>query len=143
MLEAIGFTHSKIDHSVYYCENLIFLFYVNDGIFIFPHDGIIDKAIQDVITTGLDIQDEGDLLDHVGVNIQHHTNGNFTFTQEALIHDIIKGAHLTSRKIFDTAIPAPSSKTLQQFPDSANVDNRFEYRSLIGKLNYVGQCMHL
>ena len=30
----VGFTQSKVDNCVFYCENIIFVVYVDDGIFI-------------------------------------------------------------------------------------------------------------
>ena len=38
------------------------------------------------------------------------------------------------------SIPAPSSKILSHHSDSKDFDNSFNYRSLVGKLNYLEKC---
>ena len=37
-LKEIGFVPSGFDECVYYCGSVIFCFYVDDGIFVGPHD---------------------------------------------------------------------------------------------------------
>ena len=91
-LEDIGFQQSKVDHIVYYQNNLVFLAYVDAGIFIDPDDKAIDKAIQNILSAGLGIQDNGHLSDYMGVNIQQHTENIFMSSQDTLIQEISKDA---------------------------------------------------
>eukprot|EP00956_Cyclotella_meneghiniana_P035933 scaffold119648_cov87-Cyclotella_meneghiniana.AAC.1 len=69
-LGQIGFKPSLIDDCVFYRDNVIFIVYVDDGIFVSPDDQHISAAIQDIIDTGLDIEDQGHPNDYVGVAIK-------------------------------------------------------------------------
>ena len=49
---------------------MIFVAYVDDGIFLRPHPHLIDEAIRDLISVGLKIEDQGFPVDYVGVNMK-------------------------------------------------------------------------
>ena len=52
-LEEIGFKPSLVDDCVFYRDNVIFIVYVDDGIFICPEDNKISQAIDDIKTLHL------------------------------------------------------------------------------------------
>ena len=54
---------------MYFRDDVIFLVYVDDGIFVSPNQASIDKAIADLRKQKLDVDDQGDLKDYLGVNI--------------------------------------------------------------------------
>ncbi|KAL7447684.1 hypothetical protein ACHAXS_000067, partial [Conticribra weissflogii] len=90
----------------------------------------------------LDIEDQGHPSDYVGVNIQHHKDGSYKFTQQVLINTILDDVGLKpsyKRK----PIPMKSSKYLSHHIDSTpfyNCDSfQFNFRSIVGKLNYLAQ----
>ena len=57
-LRSIGFKPSLIDECVFYRDDVIFIVYVDDGIFISGDDDSITKAIRDISESGLEIEDQ-------------------------------------------------------------------------------------
>jgi hypothetical protein len=68
-LDSIGFKPSLIDSSVFYSDDVIFMVYVDDGIFLDNNDPQLQDAIKELQGLGLNIEDQGHLADYVGVNI--------------------------------------------------------------------------
>ena len=78
-------------------ETIIFIIYVDDGIFLSEDDAMISEAIQMLRDTGLDIQDQGHSADYVGLNIKLTHGGFYEFTQRALIDTIIEDCNISVR----------------------------------------------
>jgi hypothetical protein len=93
-LTSIGFVPSPVDKCIYICQNVIFLVYVDDGIFSSPDASAIDKAIQGIKNLGLNIEDQGDIKDYLGVNVEMRVNDTFVLTQSQLIDQIIEDMEL-------------------------------------------------
>ncbi len=89
---------------------------------------------------GLNIEDQGHPADYVGVNIKHLKNGSYEFTQRALIDSIIDNVGLTDSKT--KPVPAKVSLRLHAFKDEPPFNLDFNYRSAVGKLNYLAQMTH-
>ena len=68
-LKSIGFIPSKWDPCLYYRSNVIFFFYVDDGIFISKNPQDVETDIADLVNTGPDLEDRGSIADYLGVNI--------------------------------------------------------------------------
>jgi hypothetical protein len=139
-LKEIGFTQSIIDECVFYKGHLIFLCYVDDGIFAGPNKDDIDKAIQDLTNptkakATFNIEDQGNIADYLGINFETRENGLIKVSQPHLIDQIIKEVNLKSgdRK----SVPASPSKLLQRDEQSETVTPPFNYRKVIGKLNFL------
>jgi hypothetical protein len=66
-LLSIGFTTSSIDDCVFFRDDIIFMVYVDDGIFLVSK---LQEAIKDIQDLGLNIEDQGHPADYVGVNIK-------------------------------------------------------------------------
>ena len=69
-LEKIGFHQSRVDECVYYRDNVIFCFFVDDGIFYSPDNSAIDLAIADLLNekkagARFDIENRGDVSDYI------------------------------------------------------------------------------
>ena len=132
----IGFKPSKYDECLYYRGNVIFLVYVDGGIFISPSSSNIDKAIEDLKKQKLDIADQGDLKDYLGVNITKLKDGSIKLTQPHITDQIIEQTKLNP-KAEPKQTPALSSKILTPDYEGKQFDERFDYRSIIGKLNFL------
>ncbi len=73
----------------------------------------------------------------MGVGIKKLHNGSYKFTQHALIDAIINNIGINdSRK---KPVPAKVSLRLHAFKDEPTFDLIFNYRSVVGKLNYLAQ----
>ena len=86
---------------------------------------------------GLNIEDQGHPADYVGVNINKLRDGSYEFTQRALIDSIISDVGLNDAKV--KPAPAKVSLRLHAFKDEPPFDLNFNYRSVVGKLNYLAQ----
>ncbi len=84
-LDSIGFKPSLIDSSVFYRDDVIFMVYVDDGIFPGNNDTQLQYAIKELQGLGLNIEDQGHPADYVGVNISKLQDGSYEFTQRALL----------------------------------------------------------
>ncbi len=69
-LLSIGFTTSLVDDCMFYRNDVIFMVYVDDGIFLGDDDLKLQEAIKDIQDIGLNIEDQGHPADYVGVNIK-------------------------------------------------------------------------
>jgi hypothetical protein len=136
-LASIGFHPSLIDDCVFYRGDVIFMVYVDDGIFVGSDDTQLQDIIKEVQNLGLNIEDQGHPADYVGVNINKLRDGSYEFTQRALIDSIIEDVGLKDAKT--KTVPAKVSLQLHAFKDEPAFDLDFNYRSAVGKLNYVAQ----
>ncbi len=136
-LDSISFKPSVIDSSVFYRDDVIFMVYVDDGIFLGNNDTQLQDAIKELQGLGLNIKDQGHPADFVGVNISKLRYGSYKFTQRALIDSIINDAGLNNSK--SKPVPAKVSLQLHAFKDDPPFDLDFNYRSAVGKLNYLAE----
>jgi hypothetical protein len=84
---------------------------------------------------GLKIEDQGHPADYVGVNIKPMNTGGIEFTQQALIDSIIYDVGLKGNTT--KLVPAKSHITLLAHKDQPQFSLGFDYRSVMGKLNYL------
>jgi hypothetical protein len=136
-LDSIGFKPSFIDSSVFFCDDVIFMVYVEDGIFLGNNVTQLQDAIKELQGLGLNIEDQGYLADYIGVNIGKLRDGSYKFTQRALIDSIINDLGLNDSK--SKPVPAKVSLQLHAFKDDPPFDLDFNYQSAVGKLNYLAQ----
>jgi hypothetical protein len=136
-LDSIGFQPSQIDDCVFFRDDVIFLVYVDDGIFVGNDDTKLQEIIKEIQQLGLNIEDQGHPADYVGVSIKKLKDGAYEFTQRALIDSIIQDVGLTDSKT--KPVPAKVSLQLHAFKDQPIFDLDFNYRSVVGKLNYLAQ----
>jgi hypothetical protein len=80
---------------------------------------------------------EGDLADFLGVSIDRRTDGTIHLSQPHLIDQILKDLRMDGDNVKPRSTPAASSKLLSRHTKSKPFDNSFNYRSIIGKLNYL------
>jgi len=139
-LRSIGFQPSLIDECVFFRDDVIFIVYVDDGIFLGPNDHALTNVICEISDAGLDIEDQGHPVDYAGVTITKCSNGCIEFTQRALIDAIINAINIGD--VYTKPVPAKTTQQLHTFKDSLRFDEYdfgFNYRSVTGKLNYLTQ----
>ncbi len=74
-------TMSLIDDCVFFCGDIIFMVYVDDGIFLGSNDSQLQEVIKEIQNLGLNIEDQGHPADYVGVNIKKLKDGSYELTQ--------------------------------------------------------------
>ncbi|KAL7476135.1 hypothetical protein ACHAW6_002012 [Cyclotella cf. meneghiniana] len=91
--------------------------------------------------TAKQIEDQGHPADYVGVNIKRLPDGSYKFSQQTLIDSIIADVGLTPQD-FTKPVPAKCTLRLHAFLDLPPFQEEWNYRSAVGKLNYLGQIHH-
>jgi hypothetical protein len=139
LVKELGFKQSKVDECVFYRgKTLYVLYYTDDSLLAGPDKGEIEKVINDLQNKAkLAITVEGDPADFLGVSIDRKSDGTIHLTQPHLIDQIIQDLRLQGENVKPRTTPAASSKLLTRHSNSKPFDNSFNYRSVIGKLNYL------
>lgn len=137
LVHQVGFTQSKTDECVFYKGQVIYVLYTDDSIIAGPDPKEVASVIQQIKDANLDITEEGDLQDFLGINITRREDGSILLTQPHLIDQILSDLHLESQNVKSKDTPAKSSTLLSRHPTSQPFDQSFQYRSIIGKLNYL------
>jgi hypothetical protein len=136
-LTSIEFTTSLIDDCIFFRGDIIFMVYVDDGIFLGSDDSQLQEVIKEIQNLGFNIEDQDHLADYVGVNIKKLKDGSYEFTQQALIDSIINDIGLKDAKV--KQVPAKVSLQLQAFKNKPAFNLNFKNTSAVGKLNYLAQ----
>ncbi len=97
-LTSLGYTSSLIDDCVFSRSDIIFMVYLDDGIFLGDDGALLLQAIKEIQGLGLNIEDQGHPVDYVGVSIKKHCGGFYEFTQRALIDSIIEDVGISDSK---------------------------------------------
>ena len=133
----LGFTQSKMDECLYFRNKTILLLYVDDAIIIDPREDEIYKVQGELLDAGYDLTDEGTLDDYLGVHItRDEIAGQFHLTQPKLIESILKDMNF-QENTSSVPFPAKISQVLDKAVDEPSHAADWNYRSIIGKLNYL------
>ncbi len=123
------FTPSLMDDCIFFCYDIIFMVYVDDGIFLGSNDLQLQDVIKEIQNLGLNIKDQGHPADYGGVNIKKLKDDSFEFTQRLLIDSIIDDVGLKDAKV--KPIPERVSLQLHVFKDKPPFGLDFNYRSAV------------
>jgi hypothetical protein len=107
-LVEIGFIQFKVDECVCYQDGVIFMVYVDDGIFFCLAMSEIDQAIFELIATIYDIEDMSDVNDYLGINFKSLPGGKVKLSQPHIIDAILRNVGLTPN---DSTRRPPGRKT--------------------------------
>jgi len=136
-LIAIGFVQSRIDPCLFFRGRTLYALYTDDSILASPCNKEIEQIMKDMKGIGLDITDEGDVSDFLGVKIDKQEDGSIHMSQPQLIDSILKDLQLDHETTATKRTPMASSKILFRHSSSASFNGHFHYRQVIGKLNYL------
>jgi hypothetical protein len=142
-LEAMGFQQSTADPCVFFRRNLIFLHFVDDCICLSPNATDVDEFIADLRKAKCNVTDEGNLSDYLGVKIEKLPEGKFKLSQPHLIDSILEDLGLNLDNTISKPTPALSSKIISRDFDGPAFNELWEYRSVIGKLNFLEKSTRL
>jgi hypothetical protein len=122
----------------------VFVLYTNDSILAGPKIGDIEQALERMQEAGLNLTVEGGISDFLAVKLSRWKDQKaFELTQPHLIQDVIKELRLEGDNVKTKVTPGASSKTLLRYNDEPDFDGHFDYRKVIGKLNYLEKCTRL
>ena len=139
LVNELGFEQSKVDECVFYKSKSIILIYVDDVILVGPDDQEIDDIVK-IMAGTFKITDEGTLADYLGVKIRRDEQGNMTLTQEHMIESILNDLGIDEKSGKPKTTPAMPSKLLTRDLDGEDFKRQWDYRSVVGKLNYLEKC---
>jgi hypothetical protein len=71
---------SLIDDCVFFRGDIIFMVYVDDGIFLGSNNLQLQEVIKEIQNLGLNIKNQGHQADCVSVNIKKLKDGSYVFT---------------------------------------------------------------
>jgi hypothetical protein len=136
-LQKAGFRQSIVDECVFYVGECIYILYVDDSILAGPTDEALDKAIQDIKDVGLEITVESKVDEFLGVKISQIDDETYNLTQPQLIQQILQDLHMQNDNVKVKHTPASPGQVLRQYQNSNDFDDHYDYRSIVGKLNYL------
>ena len=85
----LGFKQSKVDECLFYKGKVLYALYTDDSILAGPDKHEIDQLINQIKGICLDITDEGNVEDFLGVNIEQSEDSTVTLTQPHLVDQIL------------------------------------------------------
>ena len=115
----------------------LYVLYTDESILSGTDSKYIDQIIKDLKKEKLDITIKGGFQDVLGVNTEMKLYGSIHLTQPHLIDHIIKYLHLEGEQITTKPTPASSLVLLLRNSELEAHDDSFNYRSIIGELNYL------
>ena len=138
-LTKASFEQSKVDPCLYYREGLIFLVYLDDCLLLSPSDKLIDQGIHDLCTAEphFNMEDQGTVNDLLSIQVKHKKNGEITLTQPQLIASILNDLQLNKSNVITRKTSCLSTVILHKDEKGQPMTNEFNYRSVIGKLNFL------
>jgi hypothetical protein len=135
-LKEIGFRQSDVDPCLLYRGTALYVLYTDDTILASPNAKELDKIVEDMRRVGLKLTEEGDLSDFLGVQLERKGN-RVHMSQPHIIDQILKDVRLDGPNVKTKSTPAATSTILGRHLDSEPFDGHFNYRSVIGKLNFL------
>ena len=86
---------------------------MDDGVFLCPDKTKVDKAIEDLRKANLDIEDQGDITDYLGINFTYQKDGTIIMSQPQLVDQIIHDVKLKPNSHLPST-PALATKVHQR-----------------------------
>ena len=84
---------------------------------------------------------QGSVADFLGVEVSYDSHGMIHLRQCHLVDSILRDLRIEKDNASVKITPSPTSKLLSRHSNSMDFDNHFNYRSVIGKLNFLEKSM--
>ena len=135
LAKKLNFKQSDYDTCLFYRGQTLYVLYTDDSILAGPNKKEIDTIIKEIKDSSLNITILGNIKDFLGVNITRTDDGRLHVSQPHLIQQIIDQVHM--KKATPKSTPAKPSAILHRQKHLLSHTPSFNYRSVIGKLNYL------
>jgi hypothetical protein len=133
---AQGFHQSDIDPCLFLRSDCIMILYTDDTLIFAREDSTIDQLIKDLSSTFL-MEDQGTVNDFLGIRISKDSSTRtITMTQPGLIESIIQDIGFSESSNLKYT---PADSILHRDPSNTPRMDPWNYRSIIGKLNFLAQ----
>jgi len=125
-----------IDPCLFFRHDCILVVYTDDCLIFGPNATQVDNIITSLKSTFL-LKDEGEIRDFLGIRVNRNLdNGTISLTQPGLIDSVLTDLGLLTDEHVHGKY-TPSSAILHQDTDGAPRHDNWNYRSVIGKLNFI------
>ena len=99
---------------------------------------MIKKEVEGLRQEKFKIEYQGNIADYLGFDFENLPDEKIKMTQPHLIDQIVQEVGINS-KMIGTSTPAASTKICQRTKEDVPVYHRFNYRKVVGKLNFLGK----
>ena len=123
LVNVLKFKQSTVDECVFYRGNVLYVLYTDDSILAGPNRDEIEQVLKELKEAKLDITDEGDVKDFLGVNIEKQNDGTIHMTQPHLIDQILKDLNMNGDDVKIKDTPAASSRLLDTLTQRTLMDH--------------------
>lgn len=135
----LGFTQSSTDCCLFLRKDCVIIVYVDDCLLFAPQQKTLDNVISDLSKRYI-LQNEGDVSAYRGVQVTKDPKAKtITLSQPGLIKELIQDLSLDS---FSKGRDTPADGILYVDTNGLPCHKNGNYRSIIGKLNYLANNTH-
>ena len=133
-----GFRQSKVNPCLFIKGTVLLILYVDDAALFSPNAVAINREIMS-LKQSFDLTDEGDLQDYLGTCLTKHQDGRIELQQKKTIDNCLEllGMGPASKNVKTHDMLAESSKILHANENGANRKHAWNYRAVVGCLNYL------
>jgi len=131
-----GFTQSKLDPCLFLRHDCIMVIYTDDCLIFAKEDSTIN-ALLSALSQTYKLEDQGTVNDYLGICIsKDFTSKTISMIQTGLINSILDDLNLVSSS---NTKDTPALGILHPDPNGAPRQESWNFRSVIGKLNFLAQ----
>ena len=134
VVSSMGFTRRIIDSCLYFRDQIVFAFYVDDEIVVRHGDNSITSFIDELRSCDFDLGVEDDYAGYLGVDIITQEDGSILMLQTGLIERVLVDFGLTDST---SSKVTPAAEILAPHKSSTPFDEQFNYCSVLGKVMYL------
>ena len=140
-LTDMGFVPASSDPCIFIQGSNIIILYVDDCVIISKTKQEADKVFSELEKRKFKLTDEGTMEEYLGIQIDHNSDGSYRISQPFLVDRIINFIPGMAEARSANS-PACSSVTLTKDADGEPRKEHWNYRTVIGMLNYLVNCTH-
>jgi hypothetical protein len=133
-LTKLGFKASEVDPCLFFRSDCIIALYVDDCLVFSPNQSTVDTVVA-ALHQDYQIGSQGSVQDFLGIHIHTDATGVMHFTQPGLISSILQDLNLEVCHKKCT----PAISVLHPDHGGHARCEQWNYRSVLGKLNYLAQ----
>ena len=134
----LHFKVSELDPCLFIRSDCVIVLYVDDAIIFGKDDDSIDKLLSELKDKAYDFSRDGSFSSYLGIKLDHRDDGTIKMSQPGLKQATVDVMGLSNANSAKTPITGP----LFRHDDSPPFDGRFNYRSALGMLQYIGNNTH-
>ena len=121
-------------------RKVVLTIYVDEGILFGKWKKDISNIINLLKRSGFDIKEMEEVCDYISVKVEMLSTGQIKLSQPHLIDQILTNLNFNIKNTKTKDIPMLLLKLLDHDLDGTLFEEKWQYRSIIGKLNYLEKC---